>query len=81
MCSENKGADQLRSYCEADLHLCFRKKLVSHKTAYLLLQMDHPMDFALMQWHVRIPILYVQVASVSASESSEILLVYAIKVI
>ena len=39
------------------------------------------MDFALMQWHVRIPILYVQLASVSASESSEILLVYAIKVI
>ena len=24
MCSENKGADQLRSYCEADLRLCFR---------------------------------------------------------
>ena len=23
-CSENKGADQLRSYCEADLNLCFR---------------------------------------------------------
>ena len=22
--SENKGADQLRSYCEADLRLCFR---------------------------------------------------------
>ena len=22
-CSENKGADQLRSYCEAYLHLCF----------------------------------------------------------
>ena len=22
-CSENKGADQLRSYCEADLRLCF----------------------------------------------------------
>ena len=22
--SENKGADQLRSYCEADLHVCFR---------------------------------------------------------
>ena len=22
-CSENKGADQLPSYCEADLHLCF----------------------------------------------------------
>ena len=24
MSSENKGADQLRSYCEADLRLCFR---------------------------------------------------------
>ena len=23
-CSENKGADQLRSYCEADLYLCLR---------------------------------------------------------
>ena len=25
ICSENKGADQLRGYREADLHLCFRK--------------------------------------------------------
>ena len=24
MCSENKGADQLRGYRKADLHLCFR---------------------------------------------------------
>ena len=23
-CNENKGADQLRGYCEADLRLCFR---------------------------------------------------------
>ena len=23
-CSENKGADQLHIYCEADLRLCFR---------------------------------------------------------
>ena len=23
-CSENKGADQLRGYCEADLRICFR---------------------------------------------------------
>ena len=23
-CSENKGADQLRGYCTADLRLCFR---------------------------------------------------------
>ena len=27
-CSENKGADQLRSYCEADLRLCFRIGLI-----------------------------------------------------
>ena len=24
LCSEDKGADQLRGYREADLHLCFR---------------------------------------------------------
>ena len=24
LCSENKGADQLRGYHKADLHLCFR---------------------------------------------------------
>ena len=24
LCSENKGADQLRGYCKADLCLCFR---------------------------------------------------------
>ena len=24
LCSENKGANQLRSYCAADLRLCFR---------------------------------------------------------
>ena len=35
LCSENKGADQLRGYLEADLHLCFRicKKPVSHDPA------------------------------------------------
>ena len=44
-CSENKGADQLRSYCEADLRLWFRicrllvfhepAKLISMRTAYV----------------------------------------------
>ena len=28
LCSENKGADQLRSYCEADLRLCFRLSIL-----------------------------------------------------
>ena len=27
-CSENTGADQLRSYCEADLRLCFRRRIM-----------------------------------------------------
>ena len=39
-CSENKGADQLRGYREADLRLCFRigRLLVfSHEVAHFLL--------------------------------------------
>ena len=37
-CSENKGADQLRGYREADLCLCFRiyKKPVSRDEAHML---------------------------------------------
>ena len=36
-CSENKGADQLRGYSEADLRLCFRicKCWFSHDAAHL----------------------------------------------
>ena len=36
--SENKGADQLRGYCEADLRLCFRickKPVFSRRGSYL----------------------------------------------
>ena len=32
ICGENKGADQLRSYCTADLHLCF----CMQKTGFLM---------------------------------------------
>ena len=37
LCSENKGADQLRSYREADLHLCFgiAKSRFSHDVAHI----------------------------------------------
>ena len=37
LCSENKGANQLWSYCTADLHLCFRicKSRLSHDAAQL----------------------------------------------
>ena len=37
--SENKGADQLRSYCPADLRLCFRickKPVFSQQGSYYL---------------------------------------------
>ena len=39
LCSENKGADQLRGYREADLRLCFRmcKKRFSHDAAHIML--------------------------------------------
>ena len=41
-CSENKGADQLRGYREADLRLCFRickktNKRFSHDAAQVML--------------------------------------------
>ena len=38
-CSENKGADQLHGYREANLRLCFRicKKRFSHGAAPILL--------------------------------------------
>ena len=33
-CSENKGADQLCSYCTADLRLCFRKDEMTRLICY-----------------------------------------------
>ena len=40
LCSENKGADQLRGYREADLRLCFRicKSRFSRDAAHIALQ-------------------------------------------
>ena len=41
-CSENKGADQLRGYREADLRLCFRicKLLVFSCTGSIIIEVD-----------------------------------------
>ena len=37
-CSQNKGADQLRGYCEADLRLCFRiYKWFSNDVAHIMI--------------------------------------------
>ena len=47
--SENKGADQLRGYREADLHLCFRicKCWFSHDAAHIFRSSDrlHRLSF------------------------------------
>ena len=47
MCSENKGADQLRSYCEADLHLWF---CIYRLLGFLMRQLKYVM------WTVLTPI-------------------------
>ena len=41
-CSENKGADQLRAYWEADLRLCFGicKKVVKERTGLMVRASD-----------------------------------------
>ena len=43
LCSENKGADQLRGYREADLRLCFRiykKPVFSRRGSYNVLHIS-----------------------------------------
>ena len=43
LCSENKGADQLRGYREADLRLCFRickKPVFSRRGSFALLKLE-----------------------------------------
>ena len=45
MCSENKGADQLRGYRKADLRLCFfayAKSWFSHDLLILYMVNFHP---------------------------------------
>ena len=44
-CSENKGADQLRGHCEADLRLCFqmcKNPVFSRRGSYLVLLINLP---------------------------------------
>ena len=51
-CSENKDADQLRGYREADLRLCFRiyaKIRFSHNAAQMIYRMSP--NFVLKQGH------------------------------
>ena len=59
LCSENKGADQLRSYCAADncaadLWLCFCicKKQVSHGLAKILTKNPPQLGYSLIFYSV-----------------------------
>ena len=47
LCSENKGADQLRGYRKADLRLCFRicKMLVFARRGTFVYYDDAPMQY------------------------------------
>ena len=57
-CSENKGADQLRGYREADLRLCFRpcKLLVFSRTAEAVLTSTHNLCFGAKIRKIGIPL-------------------------
>ena len=44
LCSENKGADQLCSYCTADLRLCFRIRRLFGFLMQWLLSTTCPVD-------------------------------------
>ena len=52
-CSENKDADQLRGYREADLRLCFRpcKLLVFSRTGSngILESLEHPIRYRIFK--------------------------------
>ena len=54
MCSENKGADQLRGYREADLRLCFRicKKPVFSRRGSFFIQLIKRFMHHDSQWSV-----------------------------
>ena len=45
MCSENKGADRLPSYCKADLRLCFRIML---NVGFLMTGLKYRSDISVM---------------------------------
>ena len=54
-CSENKGADQLRGYREADLHLCFHicKNRFSHDAAHLKDNNSISSDYSRKCWQTK----------------------------
>ena len=54
-CSENKDADQLRGYREADLRLCFRpcKLLVFSRTGSFVIQIGYKKSY---RWCVNIKV-------------------------
>ena len=54
-CSENKGADQLRGYREADLRLCFRigKNPVFSRCGSIIIKVVISSLYGVIKWHPR----------------------------
>ena len=52
LCSESKGADQLRGYREADLRLCFR---ICKKTGFLMTRLILQIPFLAIASAVALP--------------------------
>ena len=53
-CIENKGSDQLRSYCEADQRLCFR---IGKKNGFLMTRLksvlqSNPVSLSVLQFNI-----------------------------
>ena len=77
ICSENKGADQLRGYREADLRLCFRickKTVFSRSGSYASLgicQMSHKQVCAAIQASLKIENLEIQTLEIILSGQRE----------
>ena len=64
-CSENKGADQLRSSCEADLRLCFRLcKLFVFSCADSSVMVLYPKYIVVKKW-IRYKLLRINVHGIS----------------
>ena len=51
LCSENKGADQLCSYCTADMHLCFHLQM--HTVGFLMQRLMFYLPFLLTCFSLR----------------------------
>ena len=72
LCSENKGADQLRGYREAALRLCFHicKSRFSHGEAHIIFFGFHQMDDSLNKEDKHISVIEKETGKVLSGEDA-----------